>query len=385
MFKTGLTFHRAAIALLLSSTGLNAAQLPEDRADVMYHFYDGGGVEIDGPSILARKQFGNSTSVSANYYVDMVTSASIDVVTTASPYVEERTEKSLGVDYINGKTTLAASYTNSEESDFAANSAHFSISQDFFGDLSTLTMGYSRGWDDVGKSTDADFTESANRQHYRLGLSQIVSKNLIVTGNLETISDEGFLNSPYRQVRYLSSEPRGYSFEDERYPNTRTSTAISFQSMYYLQHRAALRNLYRYFSDDWDITAHTLELEYIHPVAEGWVYDVRYRYYQQNKAEFYSDLFASENAQNFLARDKELSAFTSHTIGFGLSYDLLREGWKSIDRGSINFYFDYVFFDYDDFRDIRGSVDSANPGLAGNEPLYSFEAIIFRVFYSIWY
>ncbi len=61
---------------LTMSLPLLAAQLPEERADAMYHRYDGGGVTISGPSILARKQFGESISVSANYYVDAISSAS---------------------------------------------------------------------------------------------------------------------------------------------------------------------------------------------------------------------------------------------------------------------------------------------------------------------
>ena len=39
---------------------------------------------------MVRKQSGNSVSVVGNYYVDDVSSALIDVVTTASPYTEER-------------------------------------------------------------------------------------------------------------------------------------------------------------------------------------------------------------------------------------------------------------------------------------------------------
>ena len=38
----------------------------------------------DGPSVLVRKQLGTDFSAYANYYVDSVTSASIDVVTTAT-------------------------------------------------------------------------------------------------------------------------------------------------------------------------------------------------------------------------------------------------------------------------------------------------------------
>ena len=77
-----------ALALLFAVSHAHAGVLAEDRADVLYHLYDGGGVEIDGPSVLVRKQVGKSVSLVGNYYVDMVSSASIDVITTASPYTE---------------------------------------------------------------------------------------------------------------------------------------------------------------------------------------------------------------------------------------------------------------------------------------------------------
>ena len=107
--------------------------LPEDRTDFLYHRYDGGGVTIDGPSVLVRKSVGKSVSLSANYYVDMVSSASIDVITTASPYTEERTQYSLSADYLRGNTTMSVGYTNSVESDFDANTYSLSLAQDMFG------------------------------------------------------------------------------------------------------------------------------------------------------------------------------------------------------------------------------------------------------------
>ncbi len=85
-----------------------AGVLPEDRADVLYFRYDGGGVEISGPSMLVRKSIGEHVSVAANYYIDMVSSASIDVETSASPYEDERTQSSLAVDYLHGKSTYSS-------------------------------------------------------------------------------------------------------------------------------------------------------------------------------------------------------------------------------------------------------------------------------------
>ena len=103
----------AALLLALLPAAAGAGVLPEDRADLMYHYYDGGGVTIDGPSLLVRKKFAEKYAVSASYYMDMVSSASIDVVTTASPYSEERTQYGVGFEYLRGKVTYAASFSNS--------------------------------------------------------------------------------------------------------------------------------------------------------------------------------------------------------------------------------------------------------------------------------
>ena len=92
---------RSACAGLLLAAGLaQGAILPEERGDAMYHRYDGGGVTVDGPAVLVRKNFKETYSVNATYYVDNVSSASIDVITTgASPYGETRTEYSVGGDH----------------------------------------------------------------------------------------------------------------------------------------------------------------------------------------------------------------------------------------------------------------------------------------------
>src|SRR5687767_9967478 len=102
--RTGLV--RCVITCLVAGVA-NAGVLPEDRADLLYFRYEGGGVVIDGPSVLVRKSIGEHVSVAANYYVDMVSSASIDVETSASPYEDERRQGSLSVDLLHGKSTYS--------------------------------------------------------------------------------------------------------------------------------------------------------------------------------------------------------------------------------------------------------------------------------------
>ena len=355
--------RRIALVLLsIAAARLAAAGvLPEDRADLLLHSYDGGGVTIQGPSLLVRKQFAQKFSASANYYVDKVQSASIDVVTTASPYEEERTQYSLGLDYLHDRWTINLGLTNSEENDYTAETVNFGVSQDIFGDLTTISLGYSLGNDEVGRRGDPTFTDTVERQSYRLGLSQILTKNLLLGLSFETITDEGFLNNPYRQVRYLDpSSAQGYSYEREIYPRTRTSDAGAARLRYYLPWRAAVYGEYRQYNDTWNIASDTIELGYTHPIEPGWMIEGKLRFYSQDKANFYNDLFSRSRFQNFIARDKELSTFASQSLRLGLTYDIVRAGWKFVERGTVNVVYDHIMFDYEDFRDLPAAA--SGPG-----------------------
>src|SRR5690606_30925997 len=199
--------------------------LPEDRADVMYHRYEGGGISIEGPSLLVRKKMAEKYAVSVNYYQDLITSASIDVeVSGASQYKEQRDQYTLGLEWLAGKAIYTLGFSSSKENDYDAQTFSFGLSQDMFGDLTTLSMGFSRGLDTVRNSTDPDFSRDVDRYSYRLGLSQILTRSLLATLNLEVITDEGFLNNPYRSYRHRNADdPRLFTLAREIYPRTRTS------------------------------------------------------------------------------------------------------------------------------------------------------------------
>ena len=366
--------------VMLASPGQGAI-LPEDRSDAMYHSYDGGGLKVDGPSVLVRKAYKDKVSMWGNYYVDMISSASIDVVTTASPYKEKRKEKSLGLDYLQGKTFMGLSYTNSKESDYTANSASFGISQDFFGDLTTLGISYARGWDTVSRNGDDIFEAKARRQVYSVNLTQVITKNFVMNLNYEGVTDQGFLNNPYRQVRYLDpGSARGYSYEPEIYPETRTSSATALRGMYYLPYRASLKGEMRYYTDTWGIKGWNAEIAYVHPLSDHLTLEGKYRFYQQSAADFYADLFPYSNSQNFMARDKEMAKYNTQTIGGGVSYEF-KVPWVSfLQRAEMSLFVDYLLFDYKNFRDAR--VTDAPPG---EEPLYNFNSVVIRAFISFWY
>ena len=364
---------------------LDATVLPEERADALYHRYDGGGVTVDGPSLLMRKNFRQTVSVSGNYYVDNISSASIDVITTgASPYNEERTEYSLAGDYLHGKSLLSAGFTYSDESDYEASTYALGVSQDFFGDLTTLRFGYALGQDDVFQNDNPDFAEEVDRHSFLVGISQIVSPRLLLDFNYELITDEGYLNNPYRSYRYLSDplDPdAGYQFATEVYPNTRTSDAASVQLRYRLPWHAALGGSYRFFTDDWGIDAHTAQLSYSHVLFERWTVDLKYRWYDQGQADFFQDLFLfpSQDENDYRARDKELSEFGNQTYSLYLSYEHPLT-WRFAYRAGISFQYDRISFEYDNFSDL-----TAEGYAVGSEPLYAFDADVFKLLFTLWY
>ena len=372
----------AVVLLFLVGTGSAVAGvLPDDRGDVLYHRYEGGGVLIDGPSVLVRKKAGKSLSFIGNYYVDYVSSASVDVLTTASPYTEEREQWSLGVDYLRGNTTMRAAYVSSVESDFDAQTWALSVSEDMFGDLTTITLSYAYGEDIVGRSDDPSFMRENTRQHYGVSISQILTRNLIATLNVETVTDEGFLNNPYRSVRYLDqSAALGYSFEPELYPETRTSNAVGVRARYFLPYRAAIEAEYRFFTDTWDIEGHTMALKYVHPWGP-WTFEGKFRYHDQTGASFFRDIFDRAEQTNFRGRDKELSPLTSYTYHGKVTYDFIdtNRGWGIFKRGTLNFSLDYLIVDYLEFRNASLGVP------LDEEPLYQLKANVYQIFVSFWY
>jgi len=376
--------HSLCKTLLLvaafAASAVCAQVLPEDRADALYHSYNGDGIEITGPSILVRKKLTQDFSAYANYYVDSISSASIDVLSYASPYDEERTEISLGGDYLLDETILSAGYTDSDENDFQASTAWFGVSQDIFGGLTTVNLGYARGWDTVEQVTDPTFSEDVDRRSYRVGVGQVLTKSMVLNLDFEAITDEGFLNNPYRQVRYLdSSAPAGFLWQPEIYPNTRTTNAFSIGTRYFMQAGSAAYGNARLFNDTWGIDAWDTQLGYVYSTPKDWLFDVSFRYYSQTAADFYSDLFEFANAQNFLARDKELSTFNNYSVSFLATYALPVEDWGLVKRGTANFAYSYFYFDYDDFRNVLEG------GAPGTEPLFNFSADVIQLYVSFWF
>jgi len=345
---------------LLGAGQAQAADLPEDRAELMYHLYDGGGVRAVGPAVLVRKSLLNKVSLSALYYADIVSNASIDVVTTASPYRETRNEFGVAADYAVRDALITLSAARSTEPDYIANTYNLDVTQEVFAAMTSVSLGFTYGSDEVGRK-DLGFFDSAKHWRYRLGLTQILTPRWLATANFEVVSDDGYLGNPYRVALVFGAAV------PERVPSTRSSRALRFRVIGEVVPGMSVRGAYRYFWDNWDITAHTFDLGVSRRFGEGWLVDAYARAYRQtDSALFFSDNATAETL--YVSRNRQLSKFDSNAIGTQATWTWLRVPGRYEVR--LSGLLEYGKTSFSNFTDLR----TGRP--------YSFNATVAQVFVS---
>ncbi len=334
-----------AVATGTVGVNVSAATLPEDRAEALYHVYDGGGVKANGPALLVRKSLADKVSLSAQYYVDAVSNASIDVVTTASPFKETRTAYEFGADTVVRDSTVSLSVSRSKEPDYIADATGLDVSHEVFGGMTTVSLGFTRAADQVGKKGEG-WIDKAQHWQYRTGITQILTPRWLLSVNGEAIADSGYLGSPYRSARVLGAYVR------ENNPRTRSSRAVKLRTIYdtsELVARSSLRAEYRRFWDNWNIKASTAEVGGSKYIGESFLVDASLRLYSQTKALFYSD--DAQVATTYASRNRQLSTFKSTAIGAKLTYTWPRQQ-PGYDVKLIGAY-ERKSFRFSDFTDVR--------------------------------
>ena len=184
--------------------------------------------------------------------------------------------------------------------------------------------------------------EGSNRNSYTvsLGFSQILTRNLQMSIFLDVIRQEGLLSTPYQRVyfadranyfvgqaedipMYTTRQNDGvFHLADdiERLPGTRMKVPLGMRLNYYVNQSISLRTYYRYYQDDWGLSASTASLEV--PIKLGRKFTVypSYRFYTQIQADYFAPYDTHLSTETYYTSDYDLSTFTSSGTGFGISY-----------------------------------------------------------------
>ncbi len=249
------------------------------------------------------------------------------------------------------KGLLGVGFSASKEYDYLHTGINASYAHDFNNRNTTVSAGFAFASDSIEPVGGApipltnmlDVEDTSNRLGDQdkdvldvvFGVSQVISKNLLVQANYSFSQSDGYLNNPYKVLSLVDGVtgdtlpripgneggPSG-EFLFESRPDERTQHSLYTQAKYYMNGKV-LDASYRYMTDDWEIDSHTLDVRYRWPIGDSSYIEPHVRYYTQTEAEFYRlSLDDSAPLPQFASSDYRLGNFDAITAG-------LKYGWKT--------------------------------------------------------
>ena len=272
------------------------------------------GVNAYSTSIMMP--FAAKWSVSTSYTYDSVSGASprrhdyFDAVAGASTMSEKRNAGDLNFTrYLDkGSITFGTSY--SEESDYISRGYSLQRSFSTIDNNTTVTLGGSYNTDTINAWKKEVYGKSKKVYAGLIGVTKVLNKKDIVQINIGFSRGDGYFSDPYKEGEGGTLDPR---------PNVRNiTTFLTRWNHHFDSSDGTARVSYRYYTDSYDISAHTLGVEYVQPLPYRLTITPAVRYSSQTAAFFY----VPKASYNPLADpskpysyDERLSAFGALTLG----------------------------------------------------------------------
>lgn len=304
------------------------------------------------------------------YLADVISSASVDVVSAATGrFRETRHQGSGGLSLDPGEWQIDFGYAYSNEPDWKSHTATASVGHDFFMRNTNVTVGYAFTHNAVGRFEDPDFHDTVTSGATTLTYTQVLGRKTTsrVIGYFAAL--DGLQSSPYRYV------PIGGATETddptlrcvlaaqcplERHPRERYRFALMGVLAHHVGRRraAAIRGSYRFYGDTWAIFSHALELDYRIALTRRLQLRAQSRTYFQDRAFFYEERYARE--LTYLSVDRELSTFLHQLTGLKLTFATGPLG--GLDDLRFDIKGDVAYFHFFDFvwlpRRLAGVVEA---------------------------
>jgi len=169
--------------------------------------------------------------------------------------------------------------------------------------------------------------DTRSTMKFGLSYSQVINKRLQALFSAEVVSQSGLLSTPFHRVFF--DDVDGIPFDDlrefshvEMLDDNRLKIPISMRWNYYLSDFMRLRTFYRFYTDNWGITAHTASIELPMQVSQSLIASPFFRYHTQTAADDFYEFGQASSTQTpeFYTSDYDLSDLSSYKIGLGLQY-----------------------------------------------------------------
>ena len=174
------------------------------------------------------------------------------------------------------------------------------------------------------------------------GVTQVISRNLLMQVNYSYSDSSGYLTDPYKTISVVDGVtgdavpvaptpgdgPSHLNLFEHR-PDNRVKHSLYTQAKYYMNGKV-LDLSYRYMTDDWEIDSHTVDLRFRWPIGERSYLEPHVRFYTQTAADFYGlYLVDGEALPDYASSDFRLGEFDALTTG-------LKFGWKTGGGNDMN-------------------------------------------------
>jgi len=335
----------SSVALWLLSAGVARAEPTVSASGRVGVYGDDDATRVVTSVVGAEATAFEHARVGAHYLVDLVSSASVDVVSAATGRFEEA-RRELGVEggYVDSRHTATLAYRRSAEHDWLSNTGVIAVSRDFFEHGLKLGLSLALTSDRVGRANDAHFRRRL--WEHVLGASAVVvlDRDDVLSLGYAGGYLVGYLASPYRYAHFFDPLAGASVSAPEVVPDTRLRHALVVEHARHLFRESALRSHARGYLDDWGIVSGTAGTEYVLGFGD-FEPSLFVRGYVQSGARFYADGYPER--RRFMTADSELSPFWDAFGGAGLSYRVERLGpfeELRVDGRAAAFYFAYQEF-----------------------------------------
>ncbi|NVO84414.1 DUF3570 domain-containing protein [Hymenobacter terrestris] len=168
--------------------------------------------------------------------------------------------------------------------------------------------------------TGQQLVPTDKRQSYNLSLvySQVINQRLQIAVSTELVYQRGLLSTSFHRVYFR--EPGNVAPKVEQLPQRRFKYPVALRASYFASDFVQLRGFYRFYNDNFGISAHTFELETPLKVTPFFVLYPFYRYHTQTAARYFAPYAQHSSASEFYTSDYDLSDFSANKFGLGLRY-----------------------------------------------------------------
>jgi hypothetical protein len=275
-------------------------------------------------------------SVDGSYLVDVVSAASVDIVSTASgPFTEIRQAGTLNASYQPHDLGASVNTSVSREPDYLSVRAGGSVTDDLLDKNLTLFLGYEYGHDIAGRTATpfSVFSNVLDTEALKAGATFVLDRRTIASVVGDAMFESGDQSKPYRYIPLfapgtdvpigapvaLVTSLRLSERPLEELPLSRDRFALSFRLAHRFGIKATLRADERIYDDTWALGATTTDARLLFDVGPSFEVGPHVRFHAQSPVSFWQRAYTLGPGNEYPALrtgDRELGPLLGTTLGW---------------------------------------------------------------------